>query len=143
MERLTQTVKSLGDIWLLENGKTKEMVADSNEYKQYFEKLAEYEELEEQGLLIRLPCKVGERLFVIWNANGHWRIVPVDVKEISLGIYMTMKMVQVKVEQISGRGCLFNFYTNDFEKVIFRSIEEAEQKLKELQKEGENNEQIS
>ena len=25
MERLTQKVESLGDIWLLENGKTKEM----------------------------------------------------------------------------------------------------------------------
>lgn len=96
-------------------------------------KLAEYGELEEQGLLIRLPCKVGERLFAIWNANGHWHIVPVDVKEISIGIYMETKMIQVKVEQISSRGRLFNFYNNDFGEVIFRSREEAEKKLKEME----------
>ena len=60
MERLTQKVEALGDVWLLKNGKTKEMVTDSNEYKEYFEKLAEYEELEEQGLLLRLPCKLGD-----------------------------------------------------------------------------------
>ena len=133
MDRLTQKVESLGDIWLLENGRTKEMVTESNEYKEYFEKLAEYEDLEAQGLLLLLPCKVGERLFVIWNANGHWRIVPVDVKEISLGIYMTMKTVQVKVEQISSRGCLFKFYNNDFGEVIFHSRADAEKKLKEME----------
>ena len=65
MERLTQKVESLGDIWMLENGRTKEMVTESNEYKEYFEKLAEYEELEEQGLLLRLPCKVGSDVFCI------------------------------------------------------------------------------
>lgn len=60
MERLTQRVESLGDVWLLENGKTKEMITDSNEYRKYFEKLAEYEDAEEQGLLVRLPCKLGD-----------------------------------------------------------------------------------
>ena len=98
-----------------------------------YERLGAYEDLEEQGLLARLPCKVGERLFVIWNANGNWRIVPVEVKEISIGIYMAKKMVQVKVEQISSRGCLFKFYNNDFGEVIFRSMEEAERKLKEME----------
>ena len=107
------------------------------EIERAIQKLGEYEDAEEQGLLLRLPCKVGERLFVIWNAKGHWRIVPVDVKEISLGIYMTMKTVQIKVEQISGRGRLFNFYNNDFGEVIFRSREEAEKKLKEMEDKNE------
>lgn len=133
MDRLTQKVEALGDVWLLEKGKPSELITDNDDYYNYFKKLAEYEDLEEQGLLARLPCKVGERLFVIWNAKGHWRIVPVDVKEISFGIYMTKKMVQVKVEQISSRGCLFNFYNNDFGEVIFRSREDAEKKLKETE----------
>lgn len=42
------------------------------EYKDYssrlnlmFEKLAEYEDLEEQGLLLKLPCKVGTPVWTI------------------------------------------------------------------------------
>ena len=33
--------------------------------KALFDKLAEYEDLEEQGLLIRLPCKVGDDVWTI------------------------------------------------------------------------------
>ena len=32
---------------------------------QCFDKLAEYEDLEEQGLLLRLPCKVGDTVYCI------------------------------------------------------------------------------
>lgn len=32
-------------------------------------KLAEYEDLEEQGLLLKLPCKVGTQVFII---NHYW-----------------------------------------------------------------------
>ncbi len=31
----------------------------------YYKKLAEYEDLEEQGLLLKLPCKVGDIVYVI------------------------------------------------------------------------------
>ena len=34
------------------------------EGKDCFTKLAEYEDLEEQGLLLRLPCKVGDTVYV-------------------------------------------------------------------------------
>ena len=33
-------------------------------YKQIYDRLAEYEEAEEQGLLVRLPCKVGDTVYV-------------------------------------------------------------------------------
>lgn len=33
--------------------------------QEVFEKLCEYEDLEEQGLLVRLPCKVGDTLYWI------------------------------------------------------------------------------
>ena len=33
------------------------------------DKLAEYEDLEEQGLLLKLPCKVGTQVFII---NHYW-----------------------------------------------------------------------
>lgn len=33
--------------------------------QQVFKKLADYEDLEEQGLLVRLPCKVGDTMYDI------------------------------------------------------------------------------
>lgn len=33
------------------------------------EKLREYEDLEEQGLLLRLPCKVGDKVFKLKQYN--------------------------------------------------------------------------
>ena len=35
------------------------------------EKFAEYEDLEEQGLLLRLPCKVGD---TVWELDEHKNI---------------------------------------------------------------------
>lgn len=95
-------------------------------------KLAEYEDMEEQGLFIHPPCKLKERLFAIWNEYGHKHIIEVEVKEISIGVYMTRKMILIKTEPISKRGRIYKFYGNDFAKVIFHSKEKAEQKLKEM-----------
>ena len=38
-----------------------------------FDKLAEYEDLEEQGLLLKLPCKVGDTVYLI-KSDG--KVVP-------------------------------------------------------------------
>lgn len=32
--------------------------------------LADYEDAEEQGLLVRLPCKVGSHVWIVWEADG-------------------------------------------------------------------------
>ena len=36
-----------------------------------FERLADYEDAEEQGLLIRLPCKVGDTIYKLWYKPCH------------------------------------------------------------------------
>lgn len=36
------------------------------ELEKALEKLATYEDLEEQGLLVRLPCKVGDTVYKFW-----------------------------------------------------------------------------
>ena len=51
-------------------GKAKECFFDGKEKfnckdKQIYEKLREYEELEEKGLLVKLPCKLGDDLYWI------------------------------------------------------------------------------
>lgn len=60
MERLTN-IGSSGEIWITDNDETRRYGRKETAYK----KLAEYEDLEEQGLLLRLPCKVGD---TIWDA---------------------------------------------------------------------------
>ena len=136
MERLTQKVESLGDVWLLENGKTKEMVTESNEYKEYFEKLAELEELEEQGLLLHLPCKVGDEIYKIPYlsiyklniVNGHGennRVYKQKVNEIKL-----FKNGSYVLVTCDGMDCVSSDYFNI---AWFLTKEQADKKLKEME----------
>jgi len=60
-------------------GVYKNMEGTPVSYKEICEKLANYEDLEEQGLLIKLPCKVGDSLYQPYvygkNAKGINEIV--------------------------------------------------------------------
>lgn len=55
MERLTERMENVPDgesnVWV-----------KNHDYIKASEKLADYEDLEEQGLLVRLPCKVDEKI---------------------------------------------------------------------------------
>lgn len=54
------------------------------------EKLCEYEDLEEKGNLLRLPCKVGDTVYIL----NQKRIIPLEICEIyfdSHGIEMAAK----------------------------------------------------
>lgn len=58
MERLTERMENAPDgesnVWV-----------KNHDYIKASEKLAEYEDLEDQGLLVRLPCKVGDTMYDI------------------------------------------------------------------------------
>lgn len=60
MERLTH-IGTRGEVWISDNDKTRKNGRQQTAYK----KLKEYEDLEEQGLLVRLPCKVGDDAYII------------------------------------------------------------------------------
>lgn len=63
MERLTLVVPN-GDIWLLDDtGTPCTLVMEDDDTYKYVKKLAEYENLEEQRMLLKLPCKVGDRIY--------------------------------------------------------------------------------
>lgn len=74
MERLTKRYKdSIANIALIKEGGDKlckdicddiECDCSKCELEKALEKLADYEDLEEQGLLVRLPCKVGDIVYV-------------------------------------------------------------------------------
>lgn len=94
-------------------------------------KLKEYEDAEEQGLLIRLPCKVADTIF---------RINPYAKEPI-----ISMKVLQIRfVELYSGNSFLridaindedmgeFCYFKNDIGKTVFLTKEEAEAALAEM-----------
>lgn len=62
MERLTN-IGSNGEIWITDNDETRRFGRKESAYK----KLAEYEDLDEQGLLFRFPCRAGA---TVWWLNG-------------------------------------------------------------------------
>lgn len=83
------------------------------------EKLATYEDLEEQGLLVRLPCKVGDLVFIIDGEN----ICRRKVKSI--------KILSTAIE-ISTSDIIF--HKESFGETVFLTREEAEKKLEEMKK---------
>lgn len=56
------------------------------------EKLKEYEDLEEQGLLLRLPCKVGDTFWELNEVNGFPHIYPRMVSSLSQCFYVLMRL---------------------------------------------------
>lgn len=101
-------------------------------------KLAEYEQLEEQGLLVRLPCKVGD---IVWELclcdDGNYKIFPMIVKTISE--YGTLRQVKkdITIWNIYAESDYTYMYKSfaDFGKTVFSTNEEAEKKLEEMKHE--------
>lgn len=137
MERLTERERNVDG-----TGVAKEEITDGL-LKPFAEKiltkLADYETLEEQGLLVRLPCKVRDTLWELCLCDdGNYKIFPMTVKTISE--YGTLR--QVKKDKT-----IWNIYAEsdytymyksfaDFGKTVFSTKEEAEKKLEEMKKNG-------
>lgn len=85
------------------------------------EKLAQYEELEEQELLLRLPCKVGDKAWYVRNCV-------IDEVEVDSFILNTNLFVNVSLYVGYER---FRKTLTPY-KTLFFTRYEAEQKLKEL-----------
>ena len=87
------------------------------------EKLADYEDAEEQGLLLRLPCPIGT---TVYNTTW-WDDVQEKVKVDGKTFYRTVHKHKVSKSTFS----LLDIY--DFGKTVFLTKVEAEQKLKEME----------
>lgn len=81
------------------------------------EELKSYKDLEEQGLLVRLPCKVGDLVFIIDGEN----ICRRKVKSI--------KILSTAIE-ISTSDIIF--HKESFGETVFLTREETEKKLEEM-----------
>lgn len=96
---------------------------DCDRLKAMVNRLAKFEDLEEQGLLVRLPCKVGDVLYCIDNGIVETLIVN------SFRIY-NFNRVEIDFENASGFTlCTF---TGELDEGYFLTREEAEKKLEEL-----------
>lgn len=93
--------------------------------QQVFKKLATYEDLEEQGLLVRLPCKVGDTVYVPTRVLvSEFKITAIfcDIH----GTYFYWLFYCGIYERTSG------FSERDIGKTVFLTREEAEKKLEEM-----------
>ena len=93
-------------------------------------KLAEYEDLEEQGLLLRLPVAIGNIVYRI-NEYAEEPIIPMGVTSIQInGITNTFKEIKCKECVFGGE---FTYRFSEFGRTVFLTQAEAEQKLKEME----------
>ena len=132
MERLTK-----------DNGKAFEpsrySLADISTYKIYdlfyeitfkvLQKLGEYEDAEEQGLLLRLPCKVGD---TVWEVNAERkRISEFRIETITVYPYNVIQFNWTLLEGIYKN--VVGFSKAELGKTVFLTREEAEAKLAEME----------
>ena len=98
------------------------------------EKLGKYEDLEEQGRLIKLPCKVGNTVYRYVEEKGC--VLEYTVWNISMSAYESGG-IDIVIE-----GCAesedevedeFSLSLIDFKNEFFNTKSEAEQKLKEME----------
>lgn len=93
-------------------------------------KLKEYEDLEEQGLLLRLPCKVGDYVYDIKYNN---RIRRSQVTRYDMAQNIGKKYKEHIHTIFNGfHGC---FPISDIGKIVFLTQAEAEEALERMEKE--------
>ena len=99
--------------------------------KDMIEKLADYEDLEEQGLLLKLPCKVGSTIYQLINSH----IYEYKVIGICFDILQNKWMYEVAYEiglEWFKTMCDFDVFGKS--KTVFLTKEEAEKELERLEK---------
>lgn len=100
-------------------------------------KCKEYEDLEEQGLLPRFPCKVGDIVYFPDESINY--VFPITIAQIIISDLGEGKYC------VQYNGCFFNGYgdpernfefeTDDFGKTVFLTQAEAEEALKRMERE--------
>ena len=127
MERLTERGSyGYGDVYVRRN-----------DYVTASKKLCEYEDLEEQGLLLRLPCKVGD---IIWDKDCG-KPYAYTITGFSFGTGkdyidepVSLKEIVYYCSDYSGN-ITGSFAVSEIGKTVFLTREEAENKLKEMESE--------
>lgn len=124
MERLTQRENDKLILVKQDNGEYIPAYWDEDNFKA-IKKLSTYEDLEEQGLLVRLLCKVGDTVYVpTRNFVSELRITMVSVD--MHGAYFSWMLNSGIYPNLDG------FSKSKLGKTVFLTREEAEKKLEEM-----------
>lgn len=117
MERLTER-DDYGDVYVKQH-----------DYITASKKLCEYEDLEEQGLLIRLHCKRGDTVYFVKSAFSI-ACFPIEAKIYSIrGIDCDNDVMYDTITKYNGISRMFR--SSDIGKTVFLTKEEAERALRE------------
>ena len=132
MERLTErydiTPDGESDVWVKQH-----------DYISAARKLCDYEDLEEQGLLVRLPANKNKEIYII---SSRWTVCSecgsrFDEYSCVGCEYKCDSKKEHYVRPTYLSSIDVNTYANRFGKTIFLTREEAEKKLEEMKKNGE------
>lgn len=101
-------------------------------FAQIYNRLAEYEDLEEQGLIVRLPCKVGDKVYIAGQYG--MRVSEYVLSKIKLFIERDSVLISYFAESTTDKFIETSFwFTHNFiGEFVFLTREEAEKRLKEL-----------
>lgn len=136
-DRKTGMYEKACDIKYLEttmNNSTKEYW-EHKQVAEYLRKFKDYKDLEEQGRLIKLPCKVGDTVYCIFNRYTKCTFNNEEFDECSCqGCEYECDSKKEKYVQDMRTYSLDWIVTNlkNFGKTVFLTKSEAEAKLKEL-----------
>lgn len=97
------------------------------------ERLKEYEDLEEQGKILKLPCAVGDTVYA-FHAFNMAKVVEFKVDKISWFTMDGKDIINVECSN-TDCDCFRKFTKEEFGKTVFLTHEAAEAALKELRKE--------
>ena len=129
MERLTGRSKNSDMVWFkdTENDgiRLEPCEMSAHHSRMALERLAAYEDAEEQGLLLRLPCKVGDTAWYVCRSGMYE--VEIDSFVVNINLFVNVSYY-IGYERF---GKTLTPY-----KTLFFTREEAEAKLKEM--EGNN-----
>ena len=105
--------------------------------KRIIERLTEYEDLEEQGLLLRLPCKVGDTVYCIYERYTKCSENEQEFDEYSCQGCECLECDSHKELYVqSQKAYSLDWIVSNlkrFGKTVFLTQAEAEQKLKEIE----------
>lgn len=104
------------------------------QFVKWLEELKSYKDLEEHGLLVRLPCNVGDTVYRV-NAGAKQPIIPMTVSEIHFLCYKNERAVRFDAigKEDMGESC---YRLEDIGRIVFLTREEAKKKLEEMKNNG-------
>lgn len=130
MERLTErydiTPDGESDVWVKQH-----------DYISAARKLCDYEDLEEQGLLVRLPDDLNR---ILYQVNYRWKCTEYGEENNKCEIYDCKCECDIRKEyyiaEVDLQSILIKSYYNCLGEFLFLTREEAEKKLEEMRNNG-------